>query len=187
MQATAAPLDQPRPARWTREEYAAMAAAGVVADRRVQLLDGEIVEMPPMLNPHVRALRVVRDLLLPRLPVGGVLEQQVPLARGLAAPWIGGASDPEPDAAVYLGEADAPPSWALEISDTTLGIDRGRKLRIYARASVAVYWVLDLNGRALHVYTEPVSEDYGALRTHRRGVIHLPWAADPINLADLLP
>lgn len=187
MQTMTAPLAKPRPARWTREDYAAMAEAGVFAGRRVQLLDGEIVEMPPMLNPHVRALRVARDLLLPRLPAGSVLEQQVPLSRGLAASWIIGASDPEPDAAVYMGEADAPPLWALEISDTTLGIDRGRKLRIYARAGVAAYWVLDLNGRALYAYTEPAGADYGALLTHRRGVIALPWEADPISFADLLP
>jgi Uma2 family endonuclease len=187
MQTVTATRSRPRPARWTREEYAAMDRAGVLASRRVQLLDGEIIEMPPMLNPHVRALRVARDLLLPRLPAGGILEQQVPLSRGLAAPWIGGASDPEPDAAVYLGEADAAPVWVLEISDTTLGVDRGRKLRIYARANVAAYWVLDLNGRALYTYSEPVGDDYGVLRTHRQGVIHLPWEADPISLADLLP
>jgi Uma2 family endonuclease len=57
----------------------------VFAGRHVQLLDGEIIQMPPMLDPHVRALRVVRDLLLPRLPAGGLLEQRVPLSRGLAA------------------------------------------------------------------------------------------------------
>src|SRR5687768_16269452 len=105
MQTTTRPLVEPHPARWTRQDYAAMSRAGVFAGRRVQLLDGRVVEMPPMLNPHVRALRAARDLLLPRLPAGSVLEQQVPLARGLAAPWLGAASDPEPDAAVYLGEA----------------------------------------------------------------------------------
>jgi Uma2 family endonuclease len=182
-----APLAEPRPAHWTREDYAAMAAAGLFAGRRVQLLDGEIVEMPAMLNPHVRALRLARTLLLPRLPPGGVLEQQVPLSRGLAARWISGASDPEPDAAIYLGEADAPPLWVMEISDTTLGVDRGRKLRIYAQAGVAAYWVLDLNGRALYAYTEPAGDDYGALRTHRQGMIDLPWAATAISVADLLP
>ena len=187
MQSMTAPLPGPRPARWTRADYAAMAEAGVFAGRRVQLLDGEIVEMPPMLNPHVRGLRVARDLLLPRLPAGGVLEQQVPLSCGLAASWLVGASDPEPDAAVYLGEADAPPLWVLEISDTTLGVDRGRKRRIYAHASVVAHWVLDLNGRALYAYSEPGGDDYGALLTHRGGVIALPWAADPISFADLLP
>jgi Uma2 family endonuclease len=164
-----------------------MAEAGVFAGRRVQLLDGEIVEMPPMLNPHVRALRSARKLLEPTLPPGLELEIQVPLSRGLAASWLVGASDPEPDAAVYLGEADAPPLWVLEISDTTLGVDRGRKLRIYARAGVAAYWVLDLNGRALYAYAEPAGDEYGALLTHRGGAVALPWASDPISLADLLP
>jgi Uma2 family endonuclease len=187
MQTMTAPLARPRPARWSREDYTTMAAAGLFAGRRVQLLDGEIVEMPPMLNPHVRALRIARKLLEPTLPPGLELEVQVPLSRGLAAEWIGGASDPEPDVAVYRGEADAPPLWALEISDTTLAVDRGRKRRIYARAGVAAYWVLDLNGRALYAYTEPAGDDYGALLTHRRGTIALPWAADPISVADLLP
>lgn len=86
-----------------------------------------------------------------------------------------------------MGEADAPPLWALEISDATLGVDRGRKLRIYAGAGVAAYWVLDLNGWALYAYTEPSGADYGALLTHRRGAIALPWTADPIGFADLLP
>jgi Uma2 family endonuclease len=187
MQTTTAPRTGPRPARWTREQYRAMTAAGVFADQRVQLLDGEIVEMPAMLNPHVRALRRVRDQLLPRLPAGGVLEQQVPLSRGLAAAWIVGASDPEPDAAVYLGDADAPPLWVLEISDTTLAVDRGRKQRIYARAGVAASWVLDLNGRALYAYAEPAGDDYGMLRTYRHGDIALPWSSEPLSLTDLLP
>jgi Uma2 family endonuclease len=147
MQGVTAPLARPRPARWTRGDYAAMAEAGVFVGRRVQLLDGKIVEMPPMLNPQVRALRSARKLLEPTLP----------------------------------------PLWVLEISDTTLGVDRGRKRRIYARAGVSAYWVLDLNGRALYAYSEPVGDDYGALLTYRQGAIALPWAAAPISFADLLP
>ena len=68
------------PMRWTRADYQAAHAAGVFAGRRVQLIDGEILEMAAMKKPHALAPTRVRDGLLPRLPAGGQLHQQVPIS-----------------------------------------------------------------------------------------------------------
>jgi Uma2 family endonuclease len=182
------PPSEPGVARFTREEYHRMADTGVFADRRVQLLDGVIVEMPKMNRPHIAALNLARDRLLAGLPPGYELHQQVPLARGLAGAWMGSASEPEPDAAVYAGAADAPPIWVLEISDTTLRIDLEEKPAIYARASVPVYWVLDLNGRRLVAHTQPVADRYTAVTILAATEwVTLPWSARSFAVTALLP
>jgi hypothetical protein len=73
------------------------------------------------------------------------------------------------------------------MGDPTLAIDRGRKLRINARAGVAAYWVLNLGGWALHADAEPAGNEDGALRTYRQGMVALPWRAALLDVADLLP
>src|SRR5262245_35306960 len=95
--------ERPRAIRWTRDEYYRLADLGLFVGRRVQLLNGEIIEMPAMKNPHVVALNRVRDGLLARLPAGYELHQQVPITRGLAGVWLPvsapgepAISDPEP-------------------------------------------------------------------------------------------
>jgi Uma2 family endonuclease len=188
MQAVTRPPSEPGAARFTREEYHRMADVGLFDGRRVQLLDGVIVEMPRMNNPHVIGLRLMREALLARLPAGAVLDQQVPITRGLAGAWIGSESEPEPDAAVYAGDSDAAPLLVVEISDTTQEIDQHQKPALYARAGAPVYWALDLKRRELHIFTEPDGERYRAHRLYWRDEpIPLPWPAEPIRVADLLP
>ena len=128
-------------------------ALPILDGRRVQLINGEIIEMAAMNRPHADALNRVRDALLPRLPTGGLLYQQVPIGLWAAKPRDG---NPEPDALV-IESNDGQEAIALivEISDTTLDIDLEDKPRLYAIAGGPVYWVLDLNGRRLHVFTEP--------------------------------
>ncbi len=187
MSTTATPITAPRVARWTREDYYRVLDAGIFAGRRVQLIDGEIIEMPAMKSPHARALIAARDLLLPRRPAGCELAQQAPTS-------LGQASDPEPDAMIYRLDDQHPvtghptrPLWVMEISDVTLRFDRGDKLRIYASAGIPVYWVLDLNGRTLHVYAEPAGDRYARQRNYGPDdAVDLPWAAPPIRVADLL-
>ena len=187
MQAAMTPITTPTTARWTRDDYYRLLDAGILTGRRVQLLDGEIIEMPAMKAPHARALIAARTVLLTRRPDGGELAQQTPTSLGLA-------SDPEPDAMIYRLDDRHPvtghpsqPLWVMEISDTTLRFDLGVKLRIYARAGIAAYWVLDLNGRVLHVHAEPTGGRYAHHQVYQPGdVVALPWPASPVSVADLL-
>jgi Uma2 family endonuclease len=178
----------PQPARWTIEEYYRLFNAGLLGERRTELADGVIVEMPQMNAPHGDALETVRDALLPRLPAGCRLAQQRPMS-------VGTANDRQPDAMVYRPEDRHPitkhptrPLWVMEISDSTLAYDTGDKLRLYAAAGIPVYWVLDLNSQTLLTYSEPTGDSYAVARAYRDDeTVSLPWPAEPIRVADLLP
>jgi Uma2 family endonuclease len=179
---------EPTPLRWTVAEYYRLAEAGVLGDRATELANGEIVEMPRSMNrPHADALIAARDLLLPRRPPGCELGQHAPMT-------VAEHNDRLPDAMIYRREDRHPltghptrPLLVLEISDWTLRYDQGDKRRFYA-AGVPTYWLLDLNGRQLHVFTEPDEGDYAATRRYRPGeAVALPWPAEPIAVADLLP
>ena len=194
----APPISRPQALRWTRDEYARMAEIGLLTGRRVQLIDGEIIEMPAMKPPHAVALELVRDALLAIVDPGYRVRQHVPLA-------LGRYSDPEPDAAVVAGEArdfvDGHPTTAvlvIEISDTTLALDQGRKRVIYATAGIPEYWVLDLNARVLHVYRTilPETGEDGAPRAtyaehkelgEEQVIAPLAFPTARIAVRDLLP
>jgi Uma2 family endonuclease len=170
--------------RWTRTDYQAAHAAGVFAGRRVQLIDGEIVEMAAMNKPHALALVCCRDALLPRLPAGGQLHQQVPISLWTDGPPEG---DPEPDGLV-LDDREQP-VLAIEISDTTLRLDLGAKATCYARARVPEYWVLDLTARRLHRHVGP-TDDGGWQVVDRLAAgttISLAWSGETVPVAALFP
>ncbi|HZF40717.1 MAG TPA: Uma2 family endonuclease, partial [Blastocatellia bacterium] len=93
------------------------------------------------------------------LPHGWRAEEQEPITTE--------DSEPEPDVAVirgaprdYLERHPGPDDVALviEVSDTTLRRDRGLKKRIYARAGIQVYWIINLLENQIEVYTEPAGE-----------------------------
>ena len=155
---------------------------------RVELLDGEIVEMAPRKSRHATAVTLVADRLRRVCEeIGGCsVRAQLPLA-------LDPDSEPEPDVAVVDGTArdysDAHPQGArlvVEVSDTTLAYDRGRKLAGYARAGIAEYWVLDLGSRALWVHRSPAGDRYSdvqRLGTGERTV----WGGHAIEVDELLP
>lgn len=175
--------------RFTRERYERMVEAGIFgASDRVELLDGEIVETSPQRSRHATAVTLVADRLsLIARAIGGCLVRaQLPLA-------LGTESEPEPDAAVVDGTArdyrDRHPTTArlvVEVSDTSLAYDRGRKLAAYARAGIVEYWVLDLPGAALEVYRKPSGERYGEVLRLAAGE-QVRWSGYDIDVGELLP
>ncbi len=178
-----------RPHRFTRERYERMVDAGIFgASDRVELLDGEIVEMSPQKSRHATAVTLVADRLhLVAQAIGGCsVRAQMPLA-------LSAQSEPEPDVAIVEGAPrdyrDRHPSTArlvIEVSDTTLAYDRGRKLAAYARAGIAEYWVLDLPGAALEVYRQPEGERYAHTQRLVDGE-QVQWSGHAIGVAELLP
>jgi Uma2 family endonuclease len=187
MQTALAPVSTPRPMRWTRAQYYALASLGLFNGRRVQFIDGGIVEMPAMNAAHAEALERLPGLLAPRLGPGLRLRQQSPVT-------LGQASDPEPDAFVFHDGDRHPitghptrPLWVLEISDSTLEFDLGDKAALYSDAGLPHYWVLDLASRELHVFAEPTAAQIARHRSHRPGeAVALPWPAEPLLVDALL-
>ena len=105
-------------------------------------------------------------------------------------------SEPEPDVAVVTGAArdyrDAHPTTALlivEVADSSLDFDRGRKLALYARNGIEDYWILDVQAESLEVHREPRGDHYRQRQVLGTGdrIAPLHAANTPISVADLLP
>jgi len=185
----------PHPKRWTLAEYNDMIASNVLSDLRVQLVDGEILEMSPHGNSHALSITLVQDELLSAFPMGHVVRIQLPIS-------IVPRSQPEPDIAVVRGrprDFPVPPTTAVlvvEVSDSSLAFDLGKKAALYAAAGIADYWVLDIFGRRLIVHRQPVVDAGGTsgyrfadvrTLTDNDQVNPLAMSTATIKVGDLLP
>lgn len=179
----------PHPVRWTREQYYRMGELGWFEGKRVELLEGEIVEMSPIGSRHATSVALVQAVLQRIFFTDCHVRAQVPVS-------ITESSDPEPDVAVVSGNIrdyiEAHPTTALlvvEVSDATLSIDRTRKTLMYARAGIAEYWIVNLKARQLEVRREPTKRGYSSTRTLKESETVTPLSAPDaqIKVADLLP
>jgi Uma2 family endonuclease len=152
----------------TVEEFEALAEAeGWDEDTRVELLDGEVVWMSPINDPHVGCVNRLTRLFAGRYAEDvALLSIQNPVR-------VGDYDLPQPDVALlrpradFYGSGKATPADVLllvEVSDSTLRTDLGRKARIYADAGVGEYWVIDLNNRVLYVHRARQTGRYATRR-----------------------
>lgn len=164
--------------RLTVDEYYRMAEAGVLApDARVELIEGEIVDMPAMKSFHASAVGKLIPLL--QLAVGSqaLVWCQLPLR-------LDNRSEPEPDLMLVKPRADfyvgAHPTAAdvlllIEVSDTTSRYDREIKLPLYARHGVAEVWIVDLDNGVLRFFRKPSGGAYTDITaTETPGMTSLP-------------
>ena len=184
------PTPSVRRHRWSRDEYEAMIAAGIFhPEARLELVDGEIVEMTPQGSAHATAIQLIEDALRPAFGAGHAIRIQLPLA-------LDATSEPEPDVAVVTGHPrdykDAHPDTAVlvvEVAETSLTYDRLTKGSLYARSGIPEYWLLDLGRRQLEVYRRPQGEGFldtaSFSETDRVAPAAVPDAA--LRVADLLP
>jgi Uma2 family endonuclease len=143
--------------RLTVEQYHEMITAGILTeDDPVELLEGWLVLKMPKHPPHAVVTRLTQKALDRVVPPGWDVRVQDPLTTD--------TSEPEPDVAVTRGDTrdylDRHPSpkdvaIAIEVSETSLARDRGLKKRIYARARIPVYWIINLINRRVEVYSSP--------------------------------
>jgi Uma2 family endonuclease len=158
--------------RLSVDHYHAMIRAGILMDDDpVELLEGWLVQKMPKNPSHRRATRRTQRALDRILPEGWYTDAQEPITTD--------TSEPEPDVVVARGDTDqypdrhpGPQDLALvtEVANTTLQRDRGSKKRIYARAGVPVYWIVNLTENQVEVYTAPSGPaerpDYGQRRNY---------------------
>jgi Uma2 family endonuclease len=148
----------------TVEEFERLAETeGWDEDTRVELLDGEVVWMSPINDPHAACVRRLTQLFSRQYPADlAQVSVQNPIL-------IERYDEPQPDMALLRPRPDfyaaATPTPAdilllVEVADTTLRTDLGRKARIYASGEVAEYWVVDLNNRVLYVHRSPARGTY---------------------------
>ena len=147
---------EPQTRRWSREDYYRLAEEGWFEGQRVQLIDGEIIEIPPQGHEHAKALFVLRRFLESVFPGDFWIREEKPLN-------VGRRSDPEPDLAAVPGLPSAykdHPTTALiviEVADSSLRLDR-RKAGLYASAQIPEYWIVNLPERKLEVQRAPVQD-----------------------------
>ena len=154
-----------RPLR--RVEYDQLVALGAFQDERIELLDGALVAMSPIGAPHNSAVQKLNALLVLALNGRAAVRPQLSFAAG-------DLSEPEPDLAlVPSGDYDTDhPAQAyllIEVAESSLARDRGRKLRLYASCGVPEYWIVNLAERCIEVYTRPVGAAYEQMESFTRG------------------
>ena len=177
--------------RFTVAEYLALGEAGILAkEERIELLDGEIIQMAPIGNRHLISVDWLADLLRE-----GIGRQAMVQVRGSIQ--LDDASAPEPDIAVIPRRSinDIGPTlpsdvyFLVEVADSSLEFDLGEKLARYAAAGIPEVWVANLRAGELVVNTEPQGAAYTNVR-----VIPLDGRASPeafpdviLELADFIP
>lgn len=161
-------------AKWTLEDYHQMIAAGILDDRRVELLNGEIIEMAPEGEPHAYYASTVAHYLR------GLLSDRAQISEGHPITIPATQSEPEPDIAVvqplgreYLRHHPYPENvfWLIEFSNTSLKKDSDPKAKAYATAGIAEYWIVNLQKMELIVMGNPVNGAYQSQTTLTEGTI----------------
>ncbi len=185
-----------RTRRWTRHEYDRLIELGVLdEDEPVELLAGRLVVKEPRRTPHAMATQLAAEALRIAFGAGWSVRVQLPIA-------LDADSEPEPDVAVVRGaprdyphEHPSVPVLVVEVAHDSLRADRTLKARLYARAAVEDYWIVNLVDRVLEVHRAPTGPSRGRRAAYadvRRvapseAIAPLAAPAARIVVADLLP
>lgn len=154
------------PKRWTRSEYYRLAELDFFKAQRVELLDGEIVEVTPQNRPHAAAIGKLTTLLVQAFGQTHIVRVQLPLD-------VDEKNQPEPDFAVVpialVESSDPHPStadWVVEVADSSLALDRQQKVDLYAKAGVPEYWIVNVKDCEIEVYNDLRDLKYRNRRTY---------------------
>ncbi|MEO0406786.1 MAG: Uma2 family endonuclease [Cyanobacteria bacterium P01_A01_bin.135] len=175
--------------RWTIEDYHRMITAGLFVDRRVELLNGLVLEMAPE-GPEHADLSTDADEFFAAQAQG---RYRVRVAKPITIAETG--SEPEPDIALVRRQAyrrrhPSPTEvfLVIEFAQSSLTKDTEEKRLAYAAAEIQDYWVVDLKNAQVLIYRQPKAGDYQSVRSRQEGKI-APLAFPDLQMAvaDLLP
>jgi Uma2 family endonuclease len=160
------------------DDYHRLGEVGILAeDSRVELIDGELIEMPPIGGPHMAVVNRLNKLLVLAAGDLGVVSVQNPVR-------LPPHSEPQPDLAILkprAGDTTVPGAndvWlAIEVADTTLIYDRTTKLDLYAKSGIAESWIVNLQSKCVEVYREPTTDGYS-----KKIKFHLQESLTPLAL-----
>lgn len=174
----------------TVDDYHRMGEAGILREGdRVELIEGELIEMAPISSEHAACVNAINRLLILALGDRAIVAPQNPVR-------LDRRNEPQPDFAVlkpqphhYRSELPMPNDVLLiiEVATSSLVYDRSVKLALYARHGIPEIWIVDLASQVLEVFRRPAGERYqSSARIGRSGSVDieaLPGvhiAADPI-------
>ena len=156
-----------------RSEYERLVDLGVFEDVRVELLEGQLVEMSPQGEGHATLTARLAGWLWPAVGSDMQLRQYSPMRAGLR-------SMPEPDISVIpLKKGYFHPDFAyliVEVSDSSIHNDRNVKTLIYARAGVVEYWILNVQREQIEVHRDPSEDGYATMFVAKAGETLQPVA-----------
>lgn len=163
--------------RLTVNEYHRLGEAGVLAEAdRVELLEGQLVDMSPIGPRHALAVDALNEMLVTAVAGRAAVRVQNPIE-------LDDRSESNPDIALvrrpWQGHPAAHPRpidifLLVEVADTSLETDRGAKLELYARAGIREFWIVDLTTDGALVYRNPGGGRYGSMsRVERSGILEV--------------
>ena len=172
--------------RFTRSDYHRMAQTGILGpDARVELIDGEIIEMNPIGGPHVAAVDRLNNFFAPRVVGAAIVRVQGSIA-------LGDNGEPEPDVVLLRYRDDFYASdpateidvlLIIEVADTSEGYDRRTKMPLYASYGIPEAWLVDLNRERVTQHLDPTPGGYSKTRVYRRGESLSPLAFPNLAIA----
>lgn len=149
--------------RFTYEEALEMVRAGILPERaRIELIDGELLDMSPIGDEHDACVDRSTHLFVPAVGGRAIVRVQGNIR---LSQWNAPMPDlillkPHPRFYAGLGAGPADVLLVIEVSDTTLAYDRGRRARLYSDHGVPEYWIYDVNAVAIIVHREPSPDGY---------------------------
>ena len=149
---------------FTVAEYEQMGEAGIFGENhRLELIEGEIIEMSPIGRRHAAIVRILNNVLTRLLGADeAVVDAQNPVV-------LSEISEPQPDIVLLKPRpdlyADGHPSpedvlLVIEVADSSLAFDRNVKAPLFARCGIPEVWIVDVNGAAVEVCRDPSAEGY---------------------------
>ncbi len=155
------------------DEYYRMADAGILGeDDRVELIDGELIDMAPIGMDHAATVNGLNHALVMACSGKAIVSVQNPVR-------LDRFNEPQPDFAVSRLRADnyrlhghpgpADVLLLVEVADSSLRFDKKVKLPLYARAGIGEVWIVNLAQRVLEAYREPAGEDYKSVKQYGAG------------------
>ena len=171
--------------RLTVEDFHRMGEAGILrGDARVELIEGELVDMPPIGSEHAGAVRILIHLLTRAVGELAIVDAQNPVV-------LSENSEPQPDIMVlkprrdfYTRSHPRPDDVLLliEVADTSASYDRTVKIPLYAHYGIPEVWLLDLPQKRLEVYRTPHAEH----TTYQHAEQHLDGTVSPALLPSVV-
>jgi len=171
---------------FSADEYHKMAFTGILSeDDRVELIEGEIVQMSPIGRRHAACVDRLTQLFVRRLGDSAIVRVQNPVS-------LSCHSEPEPDVTLLRPRADFYASGhpgpddillIVEVAETSAQFDREVKIPLYANAGIREVWLIDLSDGAIRVHRSPIASGYERVQTISSGSLPAPLSFPDLQLS----
>lgn len=167
------------------DDYHKLGEAGILSeDSRIELIEGDLIEMAPIGGPHMRCLNRLTRLLVTAVGDLAVVSVQNPV-------MLPPRSEPQPDIALLrpgIDSAEARVPFAadvlliVEVADSTLSYDSRIKLPLYAQAGIVETWIVDVHGQRIESFHAPSASAYSRSATYARGASISPLELPAVSI-----